>query len=267
MYSYKKVIYIFIVLFFYDPVFAFDLKKIENTRQYTYRIINTYPHNPCSWTQGLVFNNNFIYESTGRYGHSCLLKVDLLTGKSVQVKRLNRKYYGEGLTLLNNKLIQLTWQSRTGFIYNNDFSLVNTFSYPFQGWGITTDGSDLIMSDGSSVLYFIKPDTFEQVRKIRVSDKGCFVKRLNELEYINGKIYANVWMTDMIAIILPENGRVTGWINLKGLLKPEERTGVNSVLNGIAYDAVKKRLFVTGKLWPKLFEIEIIPCQTSKEMK
>ena len=225
------------------------------------KIINIFPHNSSSWTQGLVFKNNFLYESTGRYGHSSVLKVDLLTGKNIQIKNLNKKFYGEGLTFFNDKFIQLTWQSRKGFVYNRDFSLIKTFSYPGQGWGLGNDGKNLIMSDGSCMLYFFNPDTFEQVKKIRVRENGFCIKRLNELEYINGKIYANVWMTDKIAIVSPETGHVTGWINLKGILSTEERAGADSVLNGIAYDPGQKRLFVTGKLWPKLFEIKIIPVQ------
>jgi len=238
---------------------AVELTKSEKIQLYSYKIINTFPHNQSSWTQGLIFENNFFYESTGRYGHSCLSKVEPATGKILQNKKLDKNFYGEGLTNFNDKLILLTWHSHKGFVYNKDFSLLKTFSYPWQGWGLTNDRENLIMSDGSCLLYFLNPDTFKEIRKIRVTENGFSVKNLNELEYIDDKIYANVWMTDKIVIISPKTGNITGWINLKGILPSEERKNVDSVLNGIAYDASQKRLFVTGKLWPWVFEIKIIP--------
>ncbi|MDM8536403.1 glutaminyl-peptide cyclotransferase [Desulfobacterales bacterium HSG17] len=248
----------------YFPGYADDnLKKSGMIKQYTYKIINTFPHNQSSWTQGLVFENNtvyesFIYESTGRYGHSCLLKVEPATGRIINSIKLDKKFYAEGLTIINDKLVMLTWHSRKGFVYNKDFSLDKTFSYPSQGWGLTNDGKNLIMSDGSCLLYFLSPDTFKEIRRIRVTENGFSVKRLNELEYIDNKIYANVWMTDKIVIISPKTGNITGWINLEGLFPLAERKNADSVLNGIAFDTSQKRLFVTGKLWPRLFEIKII---------
>lgn len=266
MYYFVFKIIISAAIFFPGLADAVDLKKSGSITQYNYKIVNTFPHNQSSWTQGLVFEDkSFLYESTGRYGYSCLLKVELETGKIIKKLKLDKKFYAEGLTLFNDKLFLLTWRSRTGFVYNKDFSLITAFSYPSQGWGLTSNQENLIMSDGSCFLYFLNPYTFKEVRKIKVTENGFSIKKLNELEYIDDKIYANVWMTDKIVIISPENGNVTGWINLEGILPLQERKNIDSVLNGIAYDAGKKRLFVTGKLWPRLFEIKIFPAGNIKD--
>jgi len=229
------------------------------TPVYTYVIVNIYPHDRDAFTQGLVFQDGFLYEGTGLYGHSALRRVDLETGNILQVHELSDEYFGEGITIYEDKVIQLTWKSNTGFVYDkNTFELLREFSYPTEGWGITHDGERLIMSDGTSTLYFLNPQTFERVGQLEVFDNDGPVTRLNELEYIKGEIYANVWQTDRIARIALETGRVIAWVDLQGLLAAEDRLEYVDVLNGIAYDAQNDRLFVTGKLWPKLFEIKLI---------
>ncbi len=227
------------------------------TPVYGYKIVNTYPHDRNAFTQGLVFDDGFLYEGTGICGGSTLRKVELETGKVLKLYPLPAKFFGEGATLWENKLIQLTWQSRVGFVYDKEsFLLLREFAYPTEGWGITHDGTCLIMSDGTATLYFLNPDTFEEIRRIEVHDKDVPIANLNELEYIQGEIYANVWLTNRIARITPETGQVVGWINLEGLLSEEDCSQPVNVLNGIAYGAKHDRLFITGKYWPKLFEIE-----------
>jgi len=225
---------------------------------YTYEIVNTYPHDRNAFTQGLAFDNGFLYEGTGQYGNSSLRKVDLATGDVLQMRRLSSDYFGEGITIYDDTIVQLTWESHMGFLYDkNSFNLLRQFSYPTEGWGITYDGERLIMSDGTSLLHFLNPETLETMGYIEVSDNDKPASRLNELEYVNGKVYANVWQTDRIAIIEPRDGRVTAWIDLSGLLRTQEYRGYVDVLNGIAYDSQADRLFVTGKLWPFLFEIKL----------
>lgn len=237
-----------------------DIPDSSDIQFYTYKIINIYPHDPTAFTQGLVFDNSFIYEGTGLRGQSSLRKVDLETGTIIQAYELPPQFFGEGITLYKNTIIQLTWQSHTGFVYDKDtFELLKEFTYPTEGWGITHDGKKLIMSDGTSTLHFLDFETFEEIGSLDVYDTNGPVTRLNELEYINGEIYANVWQTDYIVRIHPQTGQVTGWIDLEGLLSPEECNKRVDVLNGIAYDAKNCRLFVTGKWWPHLFEIELIP--------
>ena len=227
---------------------------------YTYRIIHTYPHDREAYTQGLLFTDGVLYESTGLVGASSLRKVALETGEVLQFYAVPEPYFGEGLTLFGDRLIQLTWKSQTGFVYDREsFALLGTFSYPTQGWGLTHDTQQLIMSDGSATLHFLDPWTFEELGQVQVYDDNGPVVRLNELEYIGGQIYANIYLTDLVARIDPESGRVTAWIDLAGLLQPEDLDPPVNVLNGIAYDAQGERLFVTGKLWPKLFEIELVP--------
>jgi glutaminyl-peptide cyclotransferase len=226
---------------------------------YGYRVIRIYPHDAQAFTQGLVLDHGHLYEGTGLWGRSSLRRVDLMTGAVLHMHRLAPQYFGEGITILGDRIIQLTWRSRVGFVYNKqDFALLRQFSYPTEGWGITHDGTNLIMSDGSSTLYILEPDSFREIGRISVSDPNGPVVSLNELEYVKGVIYANVWQTDRIARIDPQTGRVTAWIDLSGLLSPEDRQQRVDVLNGIAYDAAEDRLFVTGKLWPKLFEIELV---------
>jgi glutamine cyclotransferase len=226
---------------------------------YGYKIIHTYPHDRNAFTQGLIYDGGVLYEGTGLYGQSSLRKVELETGKVLQEYDLPPQYFGEGVTVWRNKLIQLTWQSHLGFVYEKEtFRQLREFSYSTEGWGITHDGTRLIMSDGTSTLYFLNPSTFERVGRLDVRDNDLPVMRLNELEYVKGEIYANIWLTDRIAKISPQTGQVIGWVDLTGLLTPEERVHAD-VLNGIAYDDKRNRFFVTGKLWPKLFEIEVVP--------
>jgi glutamine cyclotransferase len=229
------------------------------TPVYTYKIINAYPHDPGAFTQGLVFEDGFLYEGTGLYGRSSLRKVELKTGKVLQIRNLSDQYFGEGITIFLDKIIQLTWQSRVGFVYRKEnFDVMSQFHYSTEGWGITHDGVHLIMSDGTSTLYFLDPETFEVVNHVDVHDGTTPVTNLNELEYIRGEVYANVWQTDFIVQIDPQTGDVVGWIDLEGLLPPGEHGTRVDVLNGIAYDVKHDRLFVTGKLWPTLFEIELV---------
>ncbi|MFP3898054.1 MAG: glutaminyl-peptide cyclotransferase [Dehalococcoidia bacterium] len=226
---------------------------------YTYTIVNTYPHDPDAFTQGLVFQDGTLYESTGGYAGSTLRRVDLQTGGILQVHELPDELFGEGITIWGNEIVQLTWKSGTGFVYDRrSFELLGEFHYSTEGWGITHDGECLIMSDGTSTLYFLSPETYEEIRQLEVFDNDGPVTRLNELEYIKREIYANVWQTDRIARISPDTGRVTGWIELQGLLTAQDRLEPVDVLNGIAYDSETERLFVTGKLWPKLFEIDLV---------
>ncbi len=225
---------------------------------YLARVVNTYPHDPSAFTEGLVFQDGFLYEGTGLYGRSALRRV--ATGQVLQSHALPSQYFGEGITIYGDRIIQLTWMNQVGFVYDkNSFAQQQTFSYGTQGWGITHDGTRLIVSDGTSTLYFWDPDTLAELGQLAVYDDRGPVTRLNELEYIQGKIYANVWLTDRIAIIDPQTGQVTAWINLVGLLDPEDGSQSADVLNGIAYDFDGDRLFVTGKYWPKLFQIELVP--------
>lgn len=227
---------------------------------YGYRTVNTYRHDPDAFTQGLTFTDGWLYEGTGRHGQSTLRRVELESGIVRQFHQLPDRFFGEGVAVFDNRIIQLTWQSGTGLVYNRrNFALLEEFSYSTEGWGITHDGKNLIMSDGSATLRFLDPETFTETGQVEVFDPDGPVTRLNELEYVKGEIYANVWQTDRIARIDPPTGRVTGWIDLTGLLRPEEYAAPVDVLNGIAYDAAADRLFVTGKLWPRLFEIELIP--------
>lgn len=233
--------------------------KTTQQRNYTYRIIKTYPHDRSAFTQGLVFEDGYLFEGTGLRGESSLRKVDLETGRIIQSYNLSFQYFGEGITIFDDKIYQLTWTSRMGFVYDKEFfNLINTFNYSSEGWGLTHDNNNLIMSDGSATLYFLDPNTFKIVRQIKVTDQSGPVKLLNELEYINGSIYANIWQTNSIIIINPLNGNITGRIDLDGLLSVEDIHDDVDVLNGIAYDEKSDRLFVTGKRWPKLFEIELI---------
>jgi len=226
---------------------------------YSYKVVNAYPHDRGAFTQGLAFDNGVLYEGTGLQGRSELRKVELETGEVLQVRKLGVRYFGEGICVYGDKIIQLTWRGNVGFVYDKEsFELLREFHYATEGWGITHDGKRLIMSDGTSSLYFLDSETFEEIGRIKVRAGDRPVDKLNELEYVQGQIYANIWGRERIARIDPETGRVTGWIKLSGLLSPEDRGRLLGVLNGIAYDVENSRLFVTGKLWPKLFEIELV---------
>jgi glutamine cyclotransferase len=250
MQNIKDFIIMMIAATFFVGTHAFA----ETVPVYTYQVINTYPHDEEAFTQGLVFDGGYCYEGTGLKGASTLRKVDLETGGVVQVHRLPKDFFGEGITIYQNKIIQLTWQSRIGFVYDKEsFRVLRKFRYRTEGWGITHDGKRLIMSDGTPTLYFLHPETFETIGRVTVHDVHGPVHMLNELEYIRGEIYANVWMTNLIARISPRTGTVLAWIDIDGLCRWKGE------LNGIAYDAENDRLFVTGKLWPYIYEIKVIP--------
>ena len=226
---------------------------------YTYKVVNTYPHDQSAFTEGLVFEEGVLYEGTGLHEYSTLRRVKLETGEILQICELPPQFFGEGVTIYGDKIIQLTWQSNIGFVYDKySFKLLKEFNYPDEGWGITHDGKHLIMSDGTSTLHFLDPETFEEISQVEVSSNNIPVTRINELEYIQGEIYANIWQTELIARINPLTGRVVGWIDLRGILSLEDDSETVDVLNGIAYDSKNNRLFVTGKFWPKLFEIELM---------
>jgi glutamine cyclotransferase len=228
---------------------------------YTFEVVDVLPHDPAAFTQGLIYTDGVFYEGTGRNGTSSLRKVDPETGQVLQQVDLAQEYFGEGITLFGDRIYQLTWQSNVGFVYDRaTFSETRRFTYPTEGWGITHDGTQLIVSDGTPTLYFWDPATLQETGRITVTYLGQPVPRLNELEYIDGRVYANVWQTDQIARIDPANGVVDGVIDLTGLLAyapPPPQPA--DVLNGIAYDAERERLFVTGKYWPAVFEIRLVP--------
>jgi glutamine cyclotransferase len=226
---------------------------------YTYEVVATYPHDPQAFTQGLVLDEGVLYEGTGIRGRSELRRVELETGTVLQSTALDDALFGEGITVVEDRIVQLTWTSGSGFVYDREsFARTRTFRYPGEGWGLTHDGTQLIMSDGTSSLFLLDLDTFERRESVAVTDDGEPVNDLNELEYIQGKVFANVWQTDRIAVIELLTGEVEAWIDLSGLLPPEDRAGAN-VLNGIAWDPSTGHLLVTGKLWPTLFEIRLVP--------
>ncbi len=232
---------------------------------YRYRVVNTYPHDPQAFTQGLEYYNGYLYESTGLEGQSTLRKVELRTGRVLQRHRLLPEIFAEGITIFGNRIYQLTWRNGICFVYDRDtFRVESEFRYSGEGWGLTNDGTYLIMSDGSDTLVFRDPATFGVVRRLKVHANGVPVRDLNELEYIEGEIWANVWQTDLIARISPQTGEVVAWVDLSGLLPEADRRNAD-VLNGIAYDKQNKRIFVTGKLWNKLFEIELVPPSPSSQ--
>lgn len=228
-----------------------------------FRVVASYPHDRDAFTQGLVYIDGHLYESTGMNGKSSLREEDLATGGIVRFHDVPHQYFAEGLTDWGNTLVQLTWETHIGFIYDRaTFRLLKTFQYAGEGWGLTHDAKSLILSDGTAALKFMDPATFKLTRTITVHDHGKPVTQLNELEWIHGEIWANVWHTDHIARISPTTGNVLGWIELNGLLGESERTNSEAVLNGIAYDSAHDRIFVTGKLWPRIFEIKVVPAAT-----
>jgi glutamine cyclotransferase len=227
-------------------------------KTFGYSILKTYPHDKNAYTQGLFFLNGFMYEATGLEGQSSLRKVKFENGDVIKSYQLPNNIFGEGITLYKDWIVQITWQSHVGFVYDKEtFALVKKFEYPTEGWGIITLGDQLIMSDGSETLHFLETTNFTETKKIQVYDNDGPVDNINEMELINGEIYANIYRTDKLAKIDPETGKVTGYINLKNLLPETDKYEGIDVLNGIAFDKEGKRLFVTGKKWPKLFEIKI----------
>jgi glutaminyl-peptide cyclotransferase len=230
--------------------------------EYGYNIIHTYPHDPHAYTQGLFYLNGFLYESTGLNGQSSIRKERLETAEILQRRDIAEQYFGEGIVNWKDRLLEITWKSEVGFLYDlANFSPKGQFSYPGEGWGLTQDGKRIIMSDGTSELRFWDPETLRETGRIRVNAEGMPIDQLNELEWVKGEVYANIWQTNRIARVDPASGRVTGWIDLTGILSPTNNVGEGGVLNGIAYDAATDRLFVTGKLWPKLFEIKLVKKQ------
>jgi glutamine cyclotransferase len=238
----------------------------DGVPSYTYRVVREYPHDPQAFTQGLVYENDMLYEGTGLYdGLSSVRRVDLETGQVLQIHSLPANRFGEGITIHEGRIIQLTYTSRLGFIYDLEtFMPTDTFHYASQGWGLTHDSEHLIMSDGSDRLFFFDPYSFQFVDTLEVRDGDRRIHNLNELEYIDGRIFANIWYSDQIAVIDPATGLVTNWVDLTGILSPQDQTLDTDVLNGIAFDAAQRRLLVTGKYWPKLFEIRLIPDDSTR---
>ena len=229
------------------------------TISYGYRVVRSLPHDPDAFTQGLIIHDGRLLESTGGYGESSLREVDLSSGRVVAQRRLSSQRFGEGLAAVGDRLFQLTWRSGIGIIYDAaSFRPLAEFEYAGEGWGLTYDGDQLIMSDGSAFLSFLDPDSLRETHRLEVTDQGESVTRLNELEFVDGSVYANVWGADRIAIIDPGSGRVRAWLDLQGILPVVFRLPSTDVLNGIAYDRATGQLFVTGKRWPRLFEIELV---------
>lgn len=231
---------------------------IVQPTQYTYKVVAEYPHLTTSYTQGLQYVDGQLWEGTGEWGQSVLQKVDLQSGKAEVVASLPDTEFGEGITVLGDRIYQLTWTSNMGHIYNLDGKLLRNVRYEGEGWGLTSDGEKLYMSNGTSTIYRIEPETFRREAKLTVTLRGQPLGQINELEWIDGKIWANVYTTDYVVIINPETGVVEGMIDFAGILKQEDRDATTDVLNGIAYDAEQKRIFITGKRWRKLFEVEIV---------
>ena len=236
---------------------------------YTYEIVKTYPHDSNAFTQGLVFRDGVLYESTGEYGDSTLRKVDLSSGKVLQKQDVAEDFFAEGMTILNDKIYQITWRERTAFVYDLNFKLLKEMRYQGDGWGLTNDGTNLIMSDGTHVIRFVNPENFQTVRTVAVfRENGQPLMNLNELEYVKGEIWANIWHSEQpnivgkpnyIARIDPNSGKLLGWIDLSGISPEDVSRDSENTLNGIAYDEASDRIFVTGKNWRKLFEIKVKP--------
>jgi glutamine cyclotransferase len=261
MVSWRKLGVVIVVLLIVLPAILIvsmnDRPANSTALHYTYMVADVYHHDTDAFTEGLVFDSGFLYESTGLYSNSTLRRVDLETGGVLQLVSLQPQYFGEGIAVVGDKIVQLTWQSHKGFVYDKaSFDFMQEFQYTTEGWGLTYDGSRLIMSDGTSSLYFLDPVTFQRIGQVTVHDTGP-VTELNELEYINGTVYANIWREEKVAVINPQNGQVTAWIDLTGIQDLKNQDPKN-VLNGIAYDANGHRLFVTGKMWPHIFEINLI---------
>ncbi|HSV30645.1 MAG TPA: glutaminyl-peptide cyclotransferase [Atribacteraceae bacterium] len=234
------------------------LSALNDLPRFTYRVLATLPHDPEAFTQGFLYHAGYFYESTGLHGRSSLRRVKPTTGEIDRIFHLPDRYFGEGLTLIDSVLVQLTWREKTAFVYDlADFTRRGRFALDFEGWGLTDDSTHLIASDGSDRLYFMCPDAFTVVKKVSITLENLPVTRINELEYIDGAIYANVWYEDVLLIIDPSTGQVTGWVDFRGLGNSFRMSA--DVLNGIAYDPLTHRKFVTGKLWPYVYEIALVP--------
>ena len=232
--------------------------KPAQAQKVSYEVVASYPHDPKAFLQGLVWHDEGFYESTGQYGESSLRRVEFPSGKVIKQVKLTSDLFGEGLAMVDNHLMQLTWTTKRGFVYDRDtFQMIREFTYQTEGWGLTYDGKDLILSDGSDQLTYLDPQNFQTVRKLRVTRDGRPVTNINELEFIEGEIWANVWHQDVILRIDPATGQVTSFLEMKGLISREMVSNPEAVLNGIAYDPQSKRIFVSGKLWPLIFEIRL----------
>ena len=241
-------------------VTLFMLAQTKSVPQYTYQVVHVYPHDRTAFTEGLEYHDGFLYESTGLNRRSTLRKVKLETGEVVQEIPLASQYFGEGIAILGDEIAQLTYKTEVGFVYSlKDFHLLRQFTYKGEGWAMTHTATTVYMDDGTDEIRLWDPKTLAERRRIKVHDGARSINNVNELEYVEGELYANIWQTDRIARISPTTGAITGWIDMSGLLSPMYRNGTEDVLNGIAYDAARKRLFVTGKLWPNLFEVKIVP--------
>jgi glutamine cyclotransferase len=245
---------------FENQVSREEILSQKHTPVYTYEIVKAYPHDVRSYTEGLLMDDGFLYESTGLYGKSKVMKIDIDSGKALKKIRMKPIYFGEGITIKDDDLYHLSYKSNIGFVYDkHTFELKRTFNYPYQGWGMTTDGSHLIMSDGSSALLFFDPETLEQRKYLIVKDIESEVGFLNELEYIKGRVFANIWETNLIAIISPEDGRVTAWIDLTGINPNPQKLKYPYVLNGIAHLEAENLILIAGKCWPEIFGIRLVP--------
>ncbi|MFN2340094.1 MAG: glutaminyl-peptide cyclotransferase [Halanaerobium sp.] len=253
----NKIKLLTVILFLILTAAAVPKLKAEEMKKLDYQILASYKHDPQAFTQGLEIYKNQLFEGTGLYGSSSLRKVELESGQILKKLELDQKYFGEGITILNDKIYQLSWKENTAFVYNLDFKLLKTFSYQGEGWGLANDGQHLIMSNGSEYLSFRNPETFALIKKLEIKNGDQKIKNINELEYQAGFIYANIWQTDYILKINAENGKVKAYLDLKGILKTDYEGEVD-VLNGIAYDPQENNFLVTGKLWPKIYRIKII---------
>jgi len=230
----------------------------EIKSEFSYKVISTYPHDPEAFTQGLVLDDGVLFEGTGLYGKSSIRVVDLETGNVSLIKNLPYSFFGEGITVIDDRIIQITWKSHIAFVYDKDtLELIDSFKLDSEGWGLTHNESHLILSDGSSILYFLNSTTYKVLGEVTVSNDGIPLTYINELEYIKGKVYANIWQTNYIAEIDPASGNITGWIDLEGIQSYLDYNKSIDVLNGIAYDSENDKIYVTGKLWPNLFQIEL----------
>ncbi len=242
-----------------------EILSQKHTPVYTYEIVRTYPHDVSSYTEGLLMDDGFLYEATGLYGKSKVMKIDIDSGKALRTIKMKPIYFGEGITIKGDDLYHLSYKSNIGFVYNkHTFELKRTFHYPYQGWGMTTDGSHLIMSAGSSVLLFLDPETLKRKKYLIVKDIESEVGFLNELEYINGRVFANIWQTNLIAIISPEDGRVKAWIDLTGINPDPQKLKYPYVLNGIAHLETEDLILIAGKCWPEIYGIRLVPLKNVK---
>ena len=255
-----KLVPLLAILFLLGNVAHQAPRRAAKVTEYGFHVVHVYPHDATAFTQGLEFRGGYLYEGTGLYGRSTVRKVELETGRTLQEVKLATEYFGEGIIVIDEHLLELTWQAQIGFVYDQaSFRRLRSFGYSGEGWGLASDGRSIYMSDGTAYIRCLDPVSYTETRRIKVHDGNVPVTQLNELECVRGEIYANVWHSWRIARISPEDGSVLGWIDCRGIIAPEELHDPEAVLNGIAYDAMGDRLFVTGKLWPKLFEIRLIP--------